>query len=123
MPTLNLSSLPVDQQKQIVDQFAAIAARTGWLPVLGANERLCAITFQIAMSVVVLQVFHRGQIRWLWIAVFAHYACDFAAVGVAQGLLLLRVTSGAILALWTILALCATPSAESQVLPPQTATA
>ena len=44
IPTLNLSSLPTDQQKQIVDQFAAIAAQPGWLPLLGAYERLCAIT-------------------------------------------------------------------------------
>jgi uncharacterized membrane protein YhfC len=124
LPTLNLSSLPADQQKQIVDQFAAIAAQPGWLPLLGAYERLCAITFQIAMSVVVLQVFRRGQIRWLWIAVFAHFAFDLAAISVAQGLPLLGVsnatlvmlaaegvvTIGALGALWTIFALRDTPS-------------
>lgn len=141
LPTLNLSSLPADQQKQIVDQFAAIAAQPGWLPLLGAYERLCAIAFQIAMAVVVLQVFRRGQIRWLWIAVLAHFAFDFATIGVAQGLPLLGVTNttlvalaaegvvtiGALGALWTIFALRDTPSdlapaVESPVSPPQTVT-
>ena len=142
LPTLNLSSLPTDQQKQIVDQFAAIASQPGWLPLLGAYERLCAITFQIAMAVVVLQVFRRGQIRWLWIAVFAHFVFDFAAIGVAQGLPLLGVTNATLItlaaegvvtigtlgALWTIFALRDTPSdltppVESPVIPPQTVTA
>jgi uncharacterized membrane protein YhfC len=141
IPSLNLSSLPADQQKQVVDQFAAIAAQPGWLPLLGAYERLCAITFQIAMAVVVLQVFRRGQIRWLWIAVFAHFAFDFAAIGVAQGLPLLGVTNatlitlaaegvvtiGALAALWTIFALRDSPSGlapsvESRLIPAQTAT-
>jgi uncharacterized membrane protein YhfC len=86
--------------------------------------RLCAITAQIAPSVVVLQVFRRGQIRWLWIAVFAHFVFDFAAIGVAQGLPLLGVTNatlimlaaegvvtiGALAALWTIFALRDAPS-------------
>ncbi|HEY1391246.1 MAG TPA: YhfC family glutamic-type intramembrane protease [Ktedonobacterales bacterium] len=140
LPTLNLSSLPADQQKQIVDQFGAIASQPGWLPLLGAYERLCAITFQIAMSVVVLQVFRRGQIRWLWLAVFAHFAFDLAAIGVAQGLPLLGVTNatlvtlaaegvvtiGALLALWIIVALRDRPSGpmpvgESPVAPLQTA--
>jgi uncharacterized membrane protein YhfC len=116
IPALNLSALSASQQKQIVDQFAAIAAQPGWLPLLGAYERLCAITFHIAMSVVVLQVFRRGQIRWLWIAIFAHFAFDFASAGVAQALPLVGisdgvtialasegvVTIGALLALWTI---------------------
>jgi uncharacterized membrane protein YhfC len=141
LPSLNLSSLPADQQKQIVDQFAAIAAQPGWLPVLGAYERLCAITFQIAMAVVVLQVFRRRQIRWLWIAVFAHFVFDLAAIAVAQGLPLLGVTNatlvtlaaegvvtiGALGALWTIFALRDTPSdlaspIESPASPLQTVT-
>jgi uncharacterized membrane protein YhfC len=140
IPTLNLNSLPAGQQQQIVDQFAAIAAQPVWLPLLGAYERLCAITFHIAMAVVVLQVFRRGRIRWLWIAVLAHFALDFAAVGVAQGLPLAGVsdatvvavaaegvvTIGALLALWTIFALRDKPAlhgqvAEPAIMPPDTA--
>jgi uncharacterized membrane protein YhfC len=135
IPTLNLSSLPTEQQRQIVDQFAAIAAQPGWLPLLGAYERLCAITAQIALSVVVVQVFRRRQIRWLWIAVLAHFAFDFAAVGVAQGLPLIGmsdatvialaaegvVSIGALVALWTIFVLRDKPAAPSQVAEPASA--
>jgi uncharacterized membrane protein YhfC len=119
IPGLNLSSLPAATQKQITDQFAAIAAQPAWLPLLGAYERLCAITFHIAMSVVVLQVFRRGQIRWLWLAVLAHFALDFSTIVVAQVLPAVGVsnatlvalaaegvvTIGALLALWLIFAL------------------
>lgn len=119
IPTLNPSALPAATQKQIADQFTAIAAQPAWLPLLGAYERVCAIAFHIAMSVVVLQVFRRGQIRWLWIAVLAHFTFDFASVSVAQVLPLVGVsdrtvialategvvTVGALLALWVIFAL------------------
>jgi uncharacterized membrane protein YhfC len=119
IPTLNPSTLPADTQKQIADQFAAIAAQPAWLPLLGGYERVCAIAFHIAMAVVVLQVFRRGQIRWLWIAVLVHFAFDFSAIAVAQVLPALGVsnatlvalltegiiTVGALLALWSIFAL------------------
>jgi uncharacterized membrane protein YhfC len=119
IPTLNLNSLPAATQKQVADQFAAIAAQPAWLPLLGAYERVCAITFHIAMSVIVLQVFRRRQIRWLWIAVLAHFALDFSTIVVAQVLPAVGVsdatlvalaaegvvTIGALLALWLIFAL------------------
>jgi len=119
IPSLNLSSLPAATQKQIADQFAAIAAQPAWLPLLGGYERVCAIAFHIAMSVVVLQVFRRGQIRWLWVAVLSHFAFDFSAIAVAQVLPALGVSNatlvtlategvvavGALLALWLIFAL------------------
>lgn len=82
LPNINLSTLPPDQQRLIVQQFTALAAQPAWLPLLGAYERLGAIVFHIAMSVVVLQVFRRSQIRWLWIAVFAHFLFDLTAVGI-----------------------------------------
>jgi uncharacterized membrane protein YhfC len=119
LPTIDLSQLSPDQRKSIVDQFGAVAAQPGWLPLLGAYERICGITFHIAMSVVVLQVFRRGQIRWLWIAVAAHALYDFVAVAIGQALPALgvhdvvvtdltaeaAVTVGAAIALWAIFAL------------------
>jgi uncharacterized membrane protein YhfC len=119
IPTLNPSTLPAETQKQVADQFAAIAAQPAWLPLLGAYERVCAIAFHIAMSVVVLQVFRRGQIRWLWVAVLAHFAFDFATVAAGQLWPMLGmsdataralategvVTVGTLLALWAIFAL------------------
>ena len=55
-------------------------------PLLGGYERLCAIAFHIAMSIVVLQAFRRGHIRWLWYAVGLHFLFDFGAVAIATGL-------------------------------------
>jgi hypothetical protein len=67
----------------------------------------------------VLQVFRREQIRWLWVAVLAHFAFDFASIAAAQVLPSVGVsdatlvtlategvvTLGALLALWAIFAL------------------
>jgi uncharacterized membrane protein YhfC len=124
IPALNFHALPAATQKQVADQFAALAAQPAWLPLLGAYERVGAITFHIAMSVVVLQVFRRGQIRWLWLAVLAHAAFDFATVAVGQILSLAgvsdattvalaeegAVTIGALLALWAIFVLRERPT-------------
>jgi uncharacterized membrane protein YhfC len=84
--SLDITKLPAAQQTTLHDQFATLAAQPAWLPLLGGYERLCAIAFHIAMSIVVLQAFRRGQIRWLWCAVGLHFLFDFGAVALATGL-------------------------------------
>jgi uncharacterized membrane protein YhfC len=84
--SLDITKLPAAQQTALHDQFATLAAQPGWLPLLGGYERLCAIAFHIAMSIVVLQAFRRGHIRWLWYAVGLHFLFDFGAVAIATGL-------------------------------------
>jgi uncharacterized membrane protein YhfC len=84
--TLDITKLPAAQQTALHDQFATIAAQPGWVPLLGGYERLCAIAFHIAMSIVVLQVFRRGRIRWLWYAVGLHFLFDFGAVALSTSL-------------------------------------
>ena len=118
--SLDITQLPAAQQVTLYDQFATLAAQPAWLPLLGGYERLCAITFHIAMSIVVLQVFRRGRIRWLWYAVGLHFLFDFGAVALATGLPKLTtglssiiialivegwVTLFAVLSLWLIFAL------------------
>jgi uncharacterized membrane protein YhfC len=76
---INLSVLPASQHAQVIQQFAAINAQPAWYPLLGAWERLWTVPFHVAMSVIVLQVFRRGQIRWLWLAVLLHTLLDLAA--------------------------------------------
>lgn len=49
---------------------------------MGAWERVWSIAFHVAMSVVVLQVFRRGSMRWLYLAIAAHALVDFVATGV-----------------------------------------
>lgn len=38
----------------------------------------------VALSVVVLQVFRRGNIAWLWLAVLAHTVLDFTALAIPE---------------------------------------
>jgi len=118
--SLDITKLPAAQQVTLHDQFATLAAQPAWLPLLGGYERLCAIAFHIAMSIIVLQVFRRGKMRWLWYAVGLHFLFDFGAVALATGLPTLTtgldsttialivegwVTLFAVLSLWLIFAL------------------
>jgi uncharacterized membrane protein YhfC len=118
--SLDITTLPAAQQAALHDQFATLAAQPAWLPLLGGYERLCAIAFHIAMSIVVLQAFRRGRIRWLWYAVGLHFLFDFGAVALATGLSKLTtglsstmialiaegwVTLFAVLSLWLIFTL------------------
>jgi uncharacterized membrane protein YhfC len=118
--SLDITKLPAAQQTALHDQFATLAAQPAWLPLLGGYERLCAIAFHIAMSIVVLQAFRRGHIRWLWYAVGLHFLFDFGAVALTTGLPMIApgldataialivegwVTLFAALSLWLIFAL------------------
>ncbi len=73
----NPNILPVSQRIAIAHQFATINAAPAWIPLLGAWERLWIVPFHIALSVVVLQVFRRQAIGWLWLAILAHTLLDF----------------------------------------------
>jgi uncharacterized membrane protein YhfC len=84
---INVEALPAAQRPQVVQQLhaaAAIAAQPGWVPLLGAWERLWTLPIQVALSVIVLQVFRRGSIRWLWLAVLAHALVDGVTTVAAQ---------------------------------------
>jgi uncharacterized membrane protein YhfC len=86
LSNINLNILPASQHAQVLQQFAAIHAQPAWFPLVGAWERLWGIPFHVAMSVVVLQVFRRGQIRWLWLAVLLHTLLDLSATLLPQWL-------------------------------------
>jgi|SRR5581483_4456215 uncharacterized membrane protein YhfC len=79
--TLNL---PPEQLAQIEQARQQIAAWDWWLPLLGAYERFVTLFFQIAMSILVLQVFTRHAWRWLWIAIALHALVDLGAVILAR---------------------------------------
>lgn len=113
----NLDTLPIspEQRTQLQQQLAAVAAQPEWLPLAGAWERLWAISFHVAMSVVVLQVFRRGRMIWLWLAVAAHALLDFLGAGLPTALGLQGnaalltseaiVTVAGLISLWAIWAL------------------
>lgn len=78
------ANLPPDQLVQIEMARQQIAALEWWMPLLGAYERFITIFFQIAMSILVLQVFVRGSLKWLWLAIALHAALDLGAVFLAR---------------------------------------
>lgn len=84
LSNLNLNTLPPAQHAQIVQQVDAINAQPVWLPLLSAWERLWTVPFHVALSVMVLQVFRRNNIAWLWLAILAHAALDFISVAILQ---------------------------------------
>ncbi len=127
LASVNLATLPAAQQEAVSRQYAALAAQPGWFPLLALWERLWTLPVHIALSVVVVQVFLRGQQRWLWIAVLAHALLDFVVLvvqlplsghPVAAGLLAEGVVAiFGVLALWTIRALRPVPSALPMLTP------
>ncbi len=76
-----LMGVTTEQQQLVVQQLTALAAQPWWFPLLGAWERLWAIPFHVALSLLVLQVFWRSQQRWLWYAVALHTIVNFIAAG------------------------------------------
>lgn len=62
---------------EAIDQLAAMP----WFEMmLGALERVFALCIQMALSVMVLQVFARGRLRWLFVAFGWHALIDAVAV-------------------------------------------
>lgn len=82
--SLNLSVLTPSQHATVVQQFAALNAQPQWFPLLGAWERLWTIPIQVAFSVLVLQVFQRDTIAWLWLAIIVHTIVDFSTTEIVQ---------------------------------------
>lgn len=72
LPATALDALSPEQRAQALQQLAAVAAQPDWLSLVGAWERFWAIGFHVAMSILVLQVFVRGRMAWLWLAIAAH---------------------------------------------------
>lgn len=78
-------SLPPDALEQVRAAKVQVAALRWWEPLLGAYERLGAVVLHVALSVLVLQCFLRGQRRWYWLAVGFHALANEFAVEVARG--------------------------------------
>lgn len=78
LPNIPLDTIPEAQRAQVQAQIAALQNEPAWLPLLGAWERLWTLPIQIAFSVIVLQVFRRGSLRWLWLAIAGHTLVDLS---------------------------------------------
>jgi uncharacterized membrane protein YhfC len=84
LTTINVNTLPPAQRQGVLQLFAAINAEPFWLPLLAAWERLWTIPVQIALAVLVVQVFRRQQMRWLFLAILFHALVDFLAGAIPQ---------------------------------------
>lgn len=80
----SVNSLPAAERPIIVQQIAAINAQPAWLPLLTVWERLWSFPLQVALAVLVLQVFLRHQLRWLFLAILVHALIDFVVVALPQ---------------------------------------
>ena len=80
LSTININSLSATQRQQV----AAINALPVWYPLLAVWGRFWSFPLQVALSVMVLQVFRRGRIRWLFLAIMFHALVDFLTIAFPQ---------------------------------------
>lgn len=79
--TQDLSGMLAPEQLAPLQQGLELFWGVAWYDsLLGAAERIMVIPIQIAFTILVLQVFIRGQSRWLWFAIFWHALLDAVAV-------------------------------------------
>jgi len=84
LPTINIARLTAVQKQTILQQLTTINSQPFWFPLLAAWERLWSIPLQVALAVIVLQVFRRHQIRWLFLAILFHTLIDFLTLALPQ---------------------------------------
>ena len=68
-----LMQLPLEQQNSIQQQLEYFWSVSWYVSLMPALERIFALIIQIALAVVVMQVFLRGNRRWLWYAIGWHW--------------------------------------------------
>lgn len=78
---LGLSDEMLEQVQAQVDAFWSIP---WYLPLLGGLERVCAITIQIALSLLVVRALAHRNMGWLLAAIGAHALVDSVAVFLAR---------------------------------------
>lgn len=74
------ATVPVEQQALVAAQLEAYWTAPLPMTLLGAVERALTIPFHLALSLLVLQSFIRGQRRWVFFSVFLHAAANASAV-------------------------------------------
>lgn len=97
-PNLPTANMTPEQLAQVEAARQQVAGLAWWMPLLGAYERFVTIFFQIALSILVLQVFLRQSWVWLFLAIALHAAVDLAVI----------VLAGLVGSVWTEVALTLT---------------
>jgi uncharacterized membrane protein YhfC len=75
-----LDGIPPEQMPLVEQQITAVFSTPLPAILLGAVERLFALCAHLAMSLLVMQVFVRGQIRWLLASILWHTLLNATAV-------------------------------------------
>jgi len=81
---INVNTRPSAPRQAVIQQFVAMNAQPIWPHVLAAWERLWAIPLHVALAVIVLQVFRRQRMIWLFLAILLHALVDFVAGALPQ---------------------------------------
>lgn len=74
------SLVPAEQSALVQSQISAMRAAPLSMVMLGPLERVFAVCAHLALSLMVMQVFVRGQRRWLFLAICWHAFLNFVAV-------------------------------------------
>lgn len=75
-----LDQFPAEQLPLVEAQMEALFGMPPYMAVLGAVERVFALTAHLALSLMVMQVFTRGRSRWLLAAILWHTLLNAVAV-------------------------------------------
>ncbi len=75
-----LNLVPNEQWPMVEAQIEAVFSAPWYLILLGALERLFALCFHMAASLMVMQVFIHRRVRWLFAAIFWHTLLNSLAV-------------------------------------------
>lgn len=73
-------TIPASQLDLVQRQITAYWSATWYFSLFGALERILTIPCQIVMAVMVMQVFIRGKMRWLFVAIGYHALMDASLV-------------------------------------------
>jgi len=75
-----LELVPVEQQTLLAEQIQVMVTMPWYEAMLGSLERVFAICLHLSLSLMVMQVFTRGKLLWLWLAIGWHAAVNTTAV-------------------------------------------
>jgi uncharacterized membrane protein YhfC len=81
---LPLKSLPATSRQAVMQQITSLNALPIWSPLLVAWGRLWSFPLQVALSVMILQVFRQRQARWFFLALLLHAFIDFLTLALPQ---------------------------------------
>jgi uncharacterized membrane protein YhfC len=80
-----LQNIPPEQAALVDQQIQAVLSAPWYAVLLGALERVFALCFHLSASLLVMQVFVRGRLFWLLLAILWHALLNFIAlVAVSQ---------------------------------------